>query len=488
MTDCPATTAAETVSDVPLCVDLDGTLLRSDMLLETLLVLIKSQPYVLILLPFWLFKGKANLKSQIANRIDFDCSHVPLNEDVLEFVRSERGHRKLYLVTGTNQELAQGIADRIGVFDEVMGSTPELNLTNHRKRALLEQRFGKDGFDYIGNDEDDLNVWPSARKALVVSTADSIAIHSAVEFDRVFETPKTGLRDYLSLLRVHQWSKNGLLAVPFCLDHRMQDASGALSVALAFVAMSLLASATYILNDMLDLHSDRQNATKSKRVLASGKMPIMRGVQVIMALVLGFFCISLLLPPLFNAVMLIYLITTLTYTFLLKKKAVIDVISLAALHTLRVIAGTVVIQAAFSFWLLGFSMFIFFSLACAKRVAELINLQQAGREATVGRDYRVADIPVMLASGVSTGFISVMVVALYINSDKVLTLYSNPMILWLLCPLLMYWIGRIWLRTARGEMHEDPIVFALRDKVSLLTVLLLGNIVFVATLFKANLL
>ena len=466
----------------PLCVDLDGTLLRSDMLLESLFVMIRERPVSALWVPLWLVKGKAHLKSQIASRVDFNSAHLPFNEEVMRFVREQRATRMTVLVTGTHQSLADSVASQLDVFDEVIGSSSEINLTSHKKRAWLENRYGVGGFDYIGNDKDDLDVWPAARKAMVVSTPSGLVTHPTQTFDRVFEVQPSGVSDYFSLLRVHHWSKNALIAVPFFLDHRIYDGGAIVAVLMAFVAMSLLASATYIFNDLLDLQADRQNDFKCKRALASGAVSIARAIHSIALLVCLLLLITVMLPPAFNAALLLYLVTTLTYSLLLKKKAMLDVITIAALHTLRVVAGILVIQAEWSFWLLGFSMFFFFSLASAKRVAELINLQQAGRQDAVGRDYQVADIPVMLTSGVTTGFISIMVVALYINSEKVQTMYTNPMILWLLCPVLMYWIGRIWIFTARGQMHEDPIVFAIRDRGSIFAALVLGIILISALL------
>jgi len=483
----PTDDTSQGVSDqrdttTPLCVDLDGTLLRSDMLLESLLAMIKDNPASVFQLPFWMVKGKAHFKSQIASRVDFSSCHLPFNEEVVEYVLEQRASRRTVLVTGTHQSLAEAVANSVDLFDEVIGSTSETNLTSHRKRDLLQSRFGVKGFDYIGNDKDDLNVWPAAREAMVVSAPTGIASYELQTFERIFNTKASKFSDYLSLLRVHQWSKNALIAVPFFLDHRINDVAAFTTVVLAFVAMSMLSSATYIFNDMLDLQADRQNDTKCKRALASGAVTIPRAAQVIAGLVVLLLIVTSMLPTAFNGTLFLYLITTLTYSLLLKKKAMVDIITIAALHTLRVVAGILVIQAAWSFWLLGFSMFFFFSLASAKRVAELINLQQAGRQSTVGRDYQTADIPVMLASGVSTGFISIMIVALYINSEKVQTMYANPMILWLLCPVLMYWVGRIWIYTARGQMHEDPIVFAMTDRGSKLTALTLASILIAAML------
>jgi len=250
------------------------------------------------------------------------------------------------------------------------------------------------------------------------------------------------------------------------MDQRFGDWPATIAIMLAFLAMSLLASITYIFNDMLDLQADRLNATKAKRALASGRVGLVLGVKTmgVLAIVLGV-CMAFL-PMQYNLVLLSYLLLTLLYSFHFKQIVILDVCVIAALHTLRVIAGTVAIAATWSFWLLAFSMFIFFSLALAKRVAELMNLQKSGQEKTIGRDYNVSDLPVLLASGVSSGFLSVLIVALYINSEKVSVMYSIPQFLWLVCPVLLYWIGRLWMITGRGEMHEDPIIFAIKDRIS----------------------
>ena len=451
---------------VPLCVDLDGTLVRSDMLIESCLMLIRQRPGTIFKLPGWLLGGKANLKHQIASRVDFSNATIPYNQDVVDFVREARADRQTVLVTGSDQRIADIVAEETELFDCVRGSDANVNLTSKNKRDWLVNEFGENGFDYIGNDEDDLSVWPSSRNALVVSPANGIAKSDSISFSHVFDTHKTQFRDFLSLLRVHQWSKNGLILVPFVLDQRFGDWPATIAILLAFLAMSLLASITYIFNDMLDLQADRLNETKAKRALASGRIGLFLGAKtmVVLAIALGI-CMAFL-PMQYNLVLLSYLLLTLLYSFNFKQVVILDVCVIAALHTLRVIAGTVAISATWSFWLLAFSMFIFFSLALAKRVAELMNLQKSGQDNTIGRDYRVGDLPVLLASGISTGFLSVLIVALYINSEKVSVMYSIPEFLWLVCPVLLYWIGRLWMITGRGEMHEDPIIFAIKDRIS----------------------
>ena len=470
------------IQEVPLCVDLDGTLLSTDMLLESLICLIKVKPLCVFLIPFWLFRGKANLKAQIAYRVELFQLTPPFNNEVVSFVTDSRKKQKTILVTGTHQTIADHVGALKDLFDEVKGSDDSLNLTAENKTSWLVDNFGVGGFDYIGNDRDDIPVWKAARNALVVSPKLGIASRTGINYSRHFVTVKPTIRDYLGLIRVHQWIKNALIFVPFILDHRLPNIEAMLLLIVAFFAMSFMASATYIVNDMLDLNADRQNETKRLRVLASGKVPLLHGFFVIAGLSLFTGLCMLVLPSEMNWLLLTYLSCTLLYSFLLKQSAILDVVSIAFLHTLRVVAGTVVIQAQWSFWLLAFSMFMFFSLAMAKRVSELTNLKNMGKVHTIGRDYQVDDIPVLIASGVSTGFSSILVVALYINSDKSFVQYGEPSLLWFLCPVLMYWVGRIWLITGRGQLHEDPIVFALRDRVSVFTGAIVATIMISATL------
>jgi len=479
----PKSTTAAVAQSAALCVDLDGTLVHTDLLLESALQLIRAKPLSVFAMPLWLLGGKAKLKAEIAKRVDFLDVRLPLNQPVVNFIKAAKKQgTHVVLVTGSHQRLADAVAEgpAKGLFDEVQGSSELVNLTNVRKRDWLVSRFGDKGFDYIGNDSDDLQVWPNARKALVVSEERGIAESAPIEFDEVFEREAPTFTQFLSLIRVHQWSKNGLIFVPLLLDQRWSDVNADITVLCAFFAMSLLASATYIFNDMLDLQSDRGNATKSKRMLASGRVSIKSGFMIMLGLLMLVAALMVFLPVGFNLILGVYTVTTLVYSFALKEKAIIDVITLAGLHTLRVIAGTLAISAAWSFWLLAFSMFVFLSLALAKRVAELINLDKQGKTDTNGRDYSVLDIPVLQSMGTAAGFLSVLVVALYINGEKVIEIYKQPMLLWLVCPILLYWIGRVWIVTARGHMHEDPIVFVMRDKVSRVSVLLIVSVVAMA--------
>ena len=430
----------------------------------------------------WLSRGKAVLKSEITARVELTPQMFPYNEAILDFVKQSRSQRKTVLVTGADQRIAEFVAEDTGLFDEVQGSDGKTNLTASNKRDWLVSRFGEKGFDYIGNDKDDIAVWADARESLLAGDESMQSTFGETRFSDVFHTAKPAAKDFLSLLRVHQWSKNTLIFIPFLLDKATHSWPALITVMFAFLAMSLLASMTYIVNDMLDLTDDRLNQTKKRRALASCRVSLETGVRVAAVLLVAVLAICLFLPMAFNGILLLYLVTTLWYSLYLKRVLILDVCSIAVLHTLRIIAGIYAVGALWSFWLLAFSMFIFFSLATAKRVSELTNLKAEGRVPSGVRGYQIADIPMLSSIGVCTGFLSVLVVALFLHSDQVTNNYSMPMLLWLLCPLLMYWIGRLWVFTSRGELHEDPIVFAMRDHVSKWVAMSIGVVVVLATI------
>ena len=454
---------------VPLCVDLDGTLIKTDLLFESILKLIKQNPLAIFLLPFWLIKGKAYLKSQIAKSVKIAAHTLPYNKEVIEYIK--RNSRKTVLVTGTNWRLAAEVAEYLGIFNDVIASDEHINLTKSNKRDHLVDRFGESGFDYIGNDKDDWPVWTAARNILIVSKEnkylrDTIKIFRPA---KIFKLPNITFRDFIKAIRVHQWVKNLLIFIPFLLEHKLNNFANLQILILGFFCLSFLASFTYIINDLLDLESDRQNETKKLRAFASGKLSIKQGLAIMTLLLAAVVAITPLLPMSFLLVLGAYFISTLSYSLYFKSVAMLDVCVLASLYTLRVIGGGFAINSELSFWLLAFSMFFFLSLALAKRVSELENLKQQQRNSSKGRAYQVIDLPMLTSAGVSSGILSIAVVALYINGEKVLQMYPLPQALWLICPLLLYWIGRVWMITARGEMHEDPILFAIRDNTSILT-------------------
>ena len=453
----------------PLCVDLDGTLIKTDLLFESLLKLVKQNPFAIFLVFIWLLKGKAHVKSQIAQRVYIAAKTLPYNQEVIEYIKNNS--RKTILVTGSNWRLAVEVAEHLGIFHDVIASDEHINLTKSNKRDHLVDRFGENGFDYIGNDKDDWAVWTAARNILIVSKDNKYLKDTQKIFTptKVFKLPDITFRDFIKAIRVHQWVKNLLIFIPFLLEHQLNNISEIQVLVLGFFCLSFLASFTYIINDLLDLESDRQNETKKLRAFASGKLSIKQGLGIMILLLAAVISIAPLLPMPFLLVMGAYFISTLSYSFYFKSVAMLDVCVLASLYTLRVIGGGFAINSELSFWLLAFSMFFFLSLAIAKRVSELENLKQQKRQSSNGRAYQVIDLPMLTSAGVSSGILSIAVVALYINGEKVLQMYPLPQALWLICPLLLYWIGRVWMITARGEMHEDPILFAIRDNTSILT-------------------
>lgn len=461
---------------VPFCVDLDGTLVCTDMLHESALELFKTSPASLFYFLPWLLRGKATLKYRIAERVELNVSCLPYRQEVLSLIDEARAQgRMVVLTTASAPQIAMAVANHLGVFDRVISSDEQTNLCAEFKSAELVKHYGEGAFDYIGNSYDDLPVWARARRVLVVSN-DRRLLKSAAAGGQLVEhiANRSGqLQSWLHCIRPHQWLKNLLVFVPLVAGHKSTEASLLMSSILAFFAFSFAASFGYLVNDLLDLNADRQHARKCKRPFAAGDLPISRGVLFALLLVLASAAFSVMLPPLFIAVIGIYLVLTLSYSLRLKKQVVVDVVLLAGLYTLRIIAGATAVEIVPSFWLLAFSMFIFLSLAIVKRYSELrLNVNE--NSVLAGRGYMAADLPALMALGAGSGLMSVMVIALYIDSSIVTATYSEPLWLWMIPPTLLYWVTRLWLKTNRGEVHDDPVIFAARDKQSLSIAALIG--------------
>ncbi|MDE1963006.1 MAG: UbiA family prenyltransferase [Xanthomonadaceae bacterium] len=467
---------------IPLCVDLDGTLIRSDLLIESTLLLLSKQPWAVFQLPGWLLRGKAHLKREIAERVELDPSALPYNDELVGWLRAQAGSRPILLCTASDASLAKPVADHTGLFDDVIASDGKTNVSGSRKSQILSERFGEKGFDYIGNAPVDLAVWRHARKALVVEqgTRLSTAAAKVAEVGRRFETRSGGLRAWGKALRVHQWIKNILVFLPLLAAHRLMELPALAASMLAFLCFGLCASSVYLTNDLLDLPSDRHHHRKRLRPFAAGTLPLIAGPAAALALLVCGFGLALFLAPQFILVLAGYYILTTAYSFYLKRVMMLDVVVLAMLYTTRILAGTAAIQARPSFWLLAFSMFIFLSLAMVKRYIELTSLQASGKVKASGRGYDVDDIPLIQSLGSSSGYLAVLVLALYVDSTASTALYRHPHYLWLLCPLLLYWISRTWAIAHRGVMHDDPVVFAVMDRVSRVLGLIAAVIVFLA--------
>ena len=454
---------------VPLFVDLDGTLIKTDLLIESAFFLLKKQPWMLLVMLYWLVYGKARLKEEIAKRSVFDFSVLPLQKEFVEFLHNEaKNGRTLYLATASDRRLAEPVAKRLGIFKEVLASDGHRNLKGVRKLEAILACCKDSAFDYAGNERVDLAIWAKARRAIVVNP--DIGVIAAARkrgyvVQRVFDDRPPIAKTWIRAFRIHQWAKNVLLGVPILTAHAFNFSAIAEIVA-AFTAFGLVASATYLLNDLLDLVSDRHHPRKCKRPFAAGDIGLASGILAMIILFGAGFGMAVQLSDYFLFTLLAYLGLTISYSFYFKRIVLIDVLLLASLYTIRIVAGAYAIEVPVSSWLLGFSMFLFLSLALVKRCTELIAMQRLSRETIKGRDYQVSDYPMLSAMGVATGYISILVLALFISDPESASKYSYPDLLWLLCPLMAYWVSRLWLKTSRGEMHDDPLIFSLKDQAS----------------------
>ncbi len=482
----PEETPAPSPRPTPLVVDLDGTLLHSDLLAECAIAYLRQHPWGVFKLVLWLLRGKAYLKGRLAQAVTLDIAHLPYNRTLLHTLREEcaRG-RPLWLATGAHQHPAEAIARHLGLFRGVLATRENDNLSGPRKRDVLVEHFGEGGFDYAGNDTADLAVWPAARRAWVVNpTAGAAARAGALpHLDTYLDDRAPYTQRLRQTLRVYQWAKNLLLLVPLLASHRILEPALAFNAGLAFITFSLCASAVYILNDLLDLDDDRRRPAKCERPLAAGTFPVRHALVLAPGLVLAAFGLSLwLLPPLFVAALAGYLALTTLYSFWLKRLVMVDVLALATLYTQRIIAGALACGLALTFWILAFSMFIFLSLAMVKRYTELLERTAAPDPGASNsrRGYYDHDLPLIASLGGASGYLSVLVLALYIQDPAAQTLYDRPYIIWLACPIILFWISRTWLLAHRGRMPRDPVLFALTDRVSLLT-----GVVFMAVFIAA---
>jgi 4-hydroxybenzoate polyprenyltransferase len=469
--------------NIPLVVDLDGTLIHTDLLVESANIHITQKPSQILTLLGLLQKGRDQLKLELASSTSIDVSVLPFNEPLLTWLQIQKATgRTLVLATASAEPLANQVAQFLApLFDEVLATKAGLNLKSHAKANALVERFGTGGFDYVGNHHDDLPVWSKARQAHVVTHDRGLLEHvqATTTVGEIFDTPRTSKwRPWVKALRVHQWVKNLLIIVPMLTAHAYGKADALLAIFLAFGVFSLTASAVYLLNDLIDVQDDRHHHRKRYRPFASGQLSLLTGWMA-WPLLLGLaFGLSTLLPPMFIVALLSYFLLTLAYSFVLKEMAIWDVLTLAILYTMRIVAGSAAVGVPLSFWLLLFSMFFFTSLALIKRFSELFNARQRGQtEALRGRGYQPDDLELVSSLGASAGLISILVLGLYIQDSHTAVLYAAPEMLWLACPALLAWLMRAWLIAHRGAMHDDPIVFALKDRTSWLI------LIFIATAF-----
>jgi len=460
----------------PLVVDLDGTLIKTDLLLESVCSLLRQEPLALFALPIWLFKGRAHLKREIAQRVQLDPALLPYRTELLDYLRAEHDKgRLIILATGSDERLARHVADHLNLFDIILASDGITNLAAERKRARLVAQFGEKGFDYVGNESRDLAVWSSARKAIVVSSDPRLkqAVVKVSQFESAFEEPDASVAEYLGALRPQQWLKNTLVFVPLFAAHLFTEPILLVRTIIAFVAFCCCASSGYLVNDLCDLPADRHHPLKRLRPFASGRLRLAYGFAMAPFLaVVGCFLAGLV-SGLSLGVVVLYFIVAVAYSLSFKKDVLLDVFTLASLYTLRIIEGGLAAAVPLSVWLLAFSMFLFLSLAYIKRYAELVMMGGVDGDHAKARGYELSDAELLVSTGTASGYAAVLVLSLYIASGSVTVLYSTHVVLWLVCPLLLYWIGYLWLVARRGEMYHDPLVFAMRDRTSRILILLM---------------
>ncbi|MGB0063453.1 MAG: UbiA family prenyltransferase [Terracidiphilus sp.] len=466
----------------PLCVDLDGTLVKSDTLVDSLLVMARTRPALLFALPAQLLRGKAAFKAFITAHVALDVAHLPYNRALLDFLREQRAReRALYLVTGADVRLAERVAAHLGVFTGVLASDGQVNLTGIRKLDRLRALWAGP-YAYIGNDTPDLPMLAHAAESMVANPSPRLRLRmrlGGMHPARTFSEGAGPLPAVLNALRPHQWAKNLLIVLPLLLAH--VAAPGRLLAALeAFLCFSFTASAAYTINDLLDIEADRHHPRKRMRPFAAGDLSALTGVGMTLCLLLAAFAGTRLLPLAFTGWLLLYLGASLAYSWSLKRIAVVDVLVLSGLYTLRLYAGSAATGSHISDWLAGFAIFLFFSLAMVKRFAELENLRSSGSQPHNGRGYFVADADQLRSLGTSSAFAAVMVFAIYISSSDVVMLYHRAELLWLIVPLMILWLSRVWLLAARGELNEDPLIFAFTDRMSLAIGFLVAAIAWLA--------
>ena len=489
--------ASGTATLPALCVDLDGTLVKSDTLVDSTLALARQNPAALLQLPRWLAEGKAALKRHITSEVELDVAHLPYNRELLQYLEQQKAAgRSIYLATAADSVLAQRIAAHLNLFTGVLASDGSTNLAGSNKLAAFRQSFGDD-FTYIGNARPDLTLLQHCKEPMVANP--TAGLRAALRAKgivpvRSFNERVSPLRAWPKAIRIHQWAKNTLIFLPLLLAHAWDKALFAAAF-IAFLSFGLCASGTYIVNDLLDLEVDRQHPRKRRRPFASGDLSAISGVLVIGLFLIASVCLAILLPHVINLItpslglarpyhflewLGIYAATTLAYSLRLKRAVMVDVIVLSGLYTIRILAGSAATGVAVSTWLASFSIFFFLSLAFVKRYAELENLRERGGVTAGGRGYHISDIEQLRSFGSASGYVSVAVLTLYISNLNTAQLYRHTTRLWLLVPVLLLWISLLWLRASRGELDEDPVVYAITDRRSLLLGLAVVAVVLLA--------
>jgi len=458
----------------PLCVDLDDTFLKTDSLKEILISALSKNPLRIFALALSLFKGRAFFKKFALNYSSPDIASLPIHEEVLTLVKSEsKNGRKIILITGAHQKIADRVQEKYPLFCEAHGTSGSINLTGFQKATFLVERFGKEGFDYIGNSFDDIHVWRQAHGGWIVSHSTRFAASVLKNFPnkplQVIRTEKNSFKQMIELIRPAQWTKNLLIFIPLLLVQKWTNKEILIQGMGAFLGFSIIASFVYILNDLLDITHDRKHPIKSLRPLASGAVSLDMGIFLTIALLSIFVLITAWLPFDFTAFVAAYVVLNFLYTFKIKKIFVLDAFVLTGFYSLRLLAGSAAMNIETSHWLIIFSTFFFLSLGFLKRYSDLLLVfEKNGQSQLEGRDYRLEDQQLLMISGVASGFVSILVFAQYIYGQQSIQYYPQPRFLWGVLLCMLYWITKIWFRASRGLVKDDPVRYALKDQESII--------------------
>ncbi|NIN70682.1 MAG: UbiA family prenyltransferase [Gemmatimonadetes bacterium] len=470
-----------TKDGVPLIMDVDGTLIRSDLLWEGFAWILTRRPRRLLPALLALSRGRPSLKAFLARESAIDIDDLPLEPAALELIDDARAAgAKVILASAAHESQVEDLKDRVGA-DLAWGSDGVTNLKGSRKLSLIQQHF--DEFDYVGNSLADLPLWKAARRAIAVN-AGPFTLRKATSLrpDIIVRHIRTSTwRLWIRQLRPHHWAKNALLFVPALAAHLSPSVELAVQLLAGFAAFSATASAVYLFNDLADLASDRAHPRKRHRPLAAGKISIPAALVAGLLSVVAAAVVAWQLSPRFAGVLAAYLVITYAYSLSLKQHLAIDVITLATLYTVRIVAGAVLVEVPLSRWFLAFSIFLFLALALAKRAVELRGAAARNATKIAGRGYRPEDLRTLSAMGVAAAAASALVYCLYITGDDVTRLYANPDLLWIGLPLFLYWNLRLWLFADRGTLQEDPVAFALKDPITYVVAALFLAVVWIAT-------
>lgn len=467
----------------PIVVDLDGTLIYGDCLHEQLNRAIFFQPYFLITAIWYLLQGKAKFKEYLGKNLLIDVGLLQYNQELIKWLEEKKDEgRTIVMATASNQVVARKIAEHLNLFDSVHASDGQVNLKGSYKAQLLKEVYGS--FEYVGNSVDDLQVWEHAIKAYYVGESPKIidALKKKQNYAGQFQSLNYGYKSLLQALRPHQWLKNILIFVPVVMAHQFSF-DNLISTLIAFLLFCAVASAGYLINDLSDVESDRQNRYKNRRAFASGAISLPVGWLTIPILLVTSILVSVnYLPYQFSYSIGLYLILTVLYTKLLKSLPNIDVFTLAFLYTLRMLAGGYAVNIHLSFWLITFSLFFFISLGMLKRYSELLEMEDFNKSLP-GRAYKKSDADFVGSAGISSGYIAIAVLALYIKDLNISDLYKSPNYIWFICPIMLYWITRVWFLAQRGQLHHDPVYFAVKDRVSWILILLIAACFLIAKIY-----